>query len=143
MARERTETSRYPSNYGGGWITEAQYLTECLCVLIAKQEGKGLEDRFWQREPWTHIFRRQVPLALALLKDYPAKVVLNALRNRRCWKIRSFGAKWLLEPLLKEYKRTYDAETMQQSDRVMERTSTTQAPRRTSTKKKSLFEQLK
>jgi hypothetical protein len=143
MAKQRTDTSRYPSNYGGGWISESQYLTECLCVLIAKQEGKGLEDRFWQKEPWTRIFRRQVPLVLALLKEYPSKVILNALRDRRCWKIRSFGAKWLLEPLLKQYKRTYDAEIMQQSNKIMTRTSTTQTPRRSPNKKKSLFEHLK
>ncbi len=147
MAKERTDKSRFPSRYDGGWVSNAQYLTECLCVLIAKNEKKELFDNFWQKEPWTAIFRRQVPLAVKLLQIYDADIILAAMRDRRCWKMRSFGAKWLLEPLLKEKQRQYDAKAIvQKNTTTLTDTSTTKRPRRpVSTKagKKSLFTQLK
>ena len=143
MATNRTDASRYPSRYGGGWVTHAQYLTECLCVLIAKQERQELFDKFWNEEPWKAIFRRQVPLANKLLKEYPIEVILDTLRDRRCWKIHSFGANFLLKPILTQKKREYDANAAQQSSVELEETSTVQKPRRMSTGKKSLFSKLK
>jgi len=143
MATTRTETSRYPSRYGGGWVTHAQYITECLCVLIAKKKKKNLHDQFWNQEPWKAIFRRQVPLAIKLLKQYHPEVILGVLRDRRCWKVHSFGANWLLKPLLIEKQRAHDAQIAQQSDTVLTDTSTVQKPQRITTGKKSLFSQLK
>lgn len=143
MAKNRTQASGFPSNYGGGWVTPAQYITECLCVLIAKRERKELEDQFWNREPWTKVFRYQVGLANKLLKSHPPEVILAALRDRRCWKIQSFGANWLLKPLLIEKQREHDAVQAQQSqESSMTETSTVQKPRRVQ-KGKSLFASLK
>lgn len=143
MATNRTEPSRFPSRYGGGWVTDAQYITECLCVLIAKKERTELFDQFWNQEPWKAIFRRQVPLAVKLLKKHPAEVVLATLRDRRCWKIHSFGANWLLKPLLTQKQREYDAREAQPKTIELTNTSTVQKPRRILTGKKSLFHQLK
>ena len=143
MGKTRTDSSRFPSNYGGGWVTPAQYITECLCVLIAKAEKKQLYEQFWNHEPWKAIFRRQAPLANKLLKLHPPEVILAALRDRRCWKIRSFGANWLLKPLLAEKQREVDGQAQQQSKVELKKTSTTQKPRRMSSGKKSLFSQLK
>jgi hypothetical protein len=142
MAKDRTDASRFPSRYEGGWVSPGQYITECLCVLIAKAERQELFDQFWNKEPWKAIFRRQVPLAITLLKKHPAEVVLATLRDRRCWKIRSFGAKWLLKPLLTQKQREYDAQA-QQTTTELANTSTIQKPRRISTGKKSVFQQLK
>jgi len=143
MAKTRTESSRFPSKWGGGWVSPSQYITECLCVLIAKRERKELDDQFWQREPWTAIFRRQVPLAVKLLREHPPEVILSTLRDRRCWKIQSFGANWLLKPLLKQKQREYDAQVAQQSNDIKTKVSTTEKPRHIARKKKSLFNQLK
>jgi len=144
MATNRTDSSRFPSRYGGGWVTPAQYITECLCVLIAKSERKELFDQFWNREPWKAIFRRQVPLAIKLLEKHPPEVVLSALRDRRCWKIRSFGANFLLRPLLIEKQREHDAILAQQKNTpALTKTSTVQKPRRIKRGKKSLMTQLK
>jgi len=145
MGKNRTDASRYPSRYDGGWVTQAQYITECLCVLIAKAEKKDLQPKFWKHEPWESIFRRQVPLAVKLLKKHPIEVILSAMRDKRCWKMRSFGANWLLGPLLAEKQRAHDAQLAQQSDKVLTKTSTVQQPRRPKKKtgKKSLFSQLK
>jgi hypothetical protein len=144
MAKKRTEKSRFQSRYGGGWVSNAQYMTECLCVLIAKSEKRELFEQFWNEEPWTSIFRRQVPIAIKLLEKHPPEVVLAALRDRRCWKIHSFGANWLLKPLLVQKQREYDAQIAQQSDTpITTKVSTVQKPRNLSRKKKSLFSQLK
>ena len=143
MATNRTEDSRFQSNYGGGWVTPAQYLTECLCVLIAKQQRKELSDKFWNNEPWTKIFRRQVGLANKMLKKHPAKVILAAMRDRRCWKVNSFGANWAFGPLLAEKQKEHDAQVAQQTNNVPEKRSTVQKPQRIKSGKKSLFSQLK
>lgn len=143
MAKNRTDKSRYPSNYGGGWVSAAQYVTECLCVLIAKQEKKELQDKFWNKEPWNKIFRRQVPLAIKLLEEYHPEVVLSVLRDKKCRKIRSFGARYILDSLLKEKQREYDAKLAQQSGKTKEKTPTTQKPRKNSNNKKSLHARLR
>ncbi len=111
--------------------------------MMAKTERKELQDRFWQREPWKNVFRRQVPLAVELLKEHPPEVILSVLRDRRCWKIRSFGAKWLLGPLLKEKQREYDVKKSQhKEDNKLEKTQTTQKPRRPKGENKSLLSKL-
>ena len=143
MAKQRSEKSSFPSRYDGGWVSPAQYLVECLCVLIAKCEKKNLQSNFWNNEPWKAVFRRQVPLAVKLLKEYPAKVILAAMRDRRCWKMRSFGARFMLDPLLKEKMREHKAQESQQSGEIMEKTSTVQKPQRVKRGKKSLFAILK
>jgi len=144
MAKERSSTSRYPSNYDGGWVSASQYITECLCVLIAKRERKNLDDQFWNKEPWTAIFRRQVPLAVKMLTQHPPEVILSVLRDRRSWKVNSFGANWLLKPLLTQKQREYDAQIAQQTNKTTIKVSTIQKPRRTTPKgNKSLFSQLK
>jgi len=143
VAKDRSQASRFPSRYGGGWVSPSQYITECLCVLIAKHERTELFDRFWLQEPWKAIFRRQAPLAIKLLKKHPAEVILATLRDRRCWKIHSFGANYLLKPLLTQKQREYDAQKSQQTDTEFVNTSTVQKPRRILTGKKSLFHQLK
>ena len=143
MAKDRSNTSRFPSRSNGGWVTPAQYLTECLCVLIAKQQKKNIGDNFWQKEPWTGIFRRQVPMANKLLKQHSADIILSVMRDRRCWKMRSFGANWLIRPLLAEKQREHDAAMAQQTETKMVKTSTTQKPQRIRLGKKSLFASLK
>lgn len=143
MATNRTISSRFESRYGGGWVTPAQYVTECLCVLVARSERKELPDQFWNDDAWKKTFRYQVGLANKLLKKHPPEVILATLRDRRCWKVKSFGANWLLGPILKEKQKEYDAQVAQQSDTIRTKTSTVQKPRRISTGKKSLFTQLK
>jgi len=143
MAKDRTEDSRFQSNYGGNWVTPAQYITECLCVLIAKRERKELLNKFWNHAPWNKIFVRQVGLAGKMLKKHPAKVILAVLRDRRCWKVNSFGANWAFAPLLAEKQREYDAILAQQTGTVPTIASTVQKPQRIRSGRKSLFTQLK
>lgn len=143
MATNRSDKSRWPSNYGGGWISAPQYLAECLCVLIAKQRREELSDKFWNKPEWKKTHRWQVILASRLLKEYPAEVILSALRDRRCRDVRSLGARWKLDPILLQKKREHDIVESHKTQRTMEQTSTVQKPRRIKTGKKSMFAQLK
>ena len=128
MAKDRSEQSRFPSHYGGGWISAAQYLTECLCFLIARQQKKQLGERFWTQPYWARVFREQIPAANELLNEYSPGVILATLRDKRCWKIRSLRARYLLNPILQE-KAAAQAVKDAAPVVVMEKTETVQKSR--------------
>lgn len=118
----------YKSNYGDNlYITPAQYITECLCVVIANKENKQLVPYFWKRSPWNKIFRSQVSTANELLQHYHPEVILIVLRSYKCKNLRSLRAKWLLEPLLKEEQARYNQK--QKNISQTEKTSVIQLPR--------------
>lgn len=138
MAKTRTEHSRFPSRYGGGNVTAAQYITECLCWLIARQDKKVLVDQFWKHAPWDHIFRNQIPAANALIQEYHPNVVIAMLRDKRCWKLRSLRARSIFEHVLREKA----AEQLVKDSApvvLMEKTETVQQPRKRVTTRKSLM----
>jgi hypothetical protein len=145
MAEKRSDKSCFLSNYDGGFISSAQYITECLCVLIAKQKRVELRDKFWNEPYWSKLFRSQIPTANKLLKSHPPEVILAALRDKRCKKIQSLRANWLLQPILKEKQKEYDVKEAQSTGtNIRKKTSTTDKPaKRTGGKNKSLFSKLK
>lgn len=120
----------YKSNYGGGMVTPPNYLIECLCVLIAKHDKIELPHKFWKEKFWAKVWGAQSKNVNNILKTYPHQVVLEALRDRRCWKLRSFGANWLIEPILKEKLKLHEAQQKSKSDICLERADPTQKPRK-------------
>ena len=68
----------------------------------------GPIDTFWTQPKWAKHFRWQVKPVNELLALYSSEVILDALRDRRCWNIASFGNKSKLLPLLKEKQVAYD-----------------------------------
>jgi len=110
MAKSWSQASKYESKYGGGYVTPAQYLIECLCVLIARQNKIQLAHKFWDDPYWANIFKVQARPIKELLAVYPHPVILETLRDSRCWKLRSFGAKWLLLPILKQKLKIFNAQ---------------------------------
>jgi len=97
------------SKYGGGKISEPQYLVEIICDLKAKHNGEYLSDKFWQIDKWKKEFRKQITIANKLLKEYPFPVIMNAILHKDCiTKINSLGANWLLKPILEEELRKYN-----------------------------------
>lgn len=133
MAKQWTSNSRYKSNFGDGqelFVTPAQYLTECLCVLIARHDKVMLVPQFWKYSPWDKLFMQQIPTANSLLDEYPPEVILSALRDRRCWNIRSFRAKYILIPVLKDKMAEYEAQMKLVEESVMTKTATDQKPRK-------------
>ena len=132
MGKKRTSQSTFKSIYSDGFVTPAQYLTEALCFLIARQQGRDLSDKFWEDEEWANFFRRQVVLANELLKDYDIKAILSTLKDRRIKnKIRSLGAKFIIIPVIKEYQKKLDYQNSKVLD-VTPKADTTEKPRKPS-----------
>jgi len=142
MAKNRTNKSTFKSIYGNGFVTPAQYLTEALCFLVARQRGINLPDRFWESKEWAKFFRHQVTLANRLLKKYDIDAILKALKDRRIKnKIRSLGANFMLVPVVEEYQK----EINHQKSRPIKQTPKHETTTRPSKKvgKKSIVSKLK
>tara|TARA_R110002020_G_scaffold229354_1_gene440094 strand:- start:412 stop:879 length:468 start_codon:yes stop_codon:yes gene_type:complete len=92
MARQKSEKSQFRSIYSGGYVTDAQYITEALFYLISKAKKIDLPENFWNDEEWTKEFKWQITLVNRLLKIYSPHAILKTLRDKRCWGVYSFGA---------------------------------------------------
>ena len=99
---------KFKSLYSNSQVTAAQYITEYLCYLISKNNREELQDQFWKDKYWSRFFRRQVGLANKILKEYDVEAVIFSLKDRRLSRIKSFGAKFMLDPILKEYQSKID-----------------------------------
>ena len=88
-------------------VTEAQYLTELLCINIATLDGKDLPNKFWNIPKWKRIFRTQVQFASSLLGAYSFQAIACAIKDKRSYKIHSFRAPWLV-PIIQEYQDKFD-----------------------------------
>ena len=64
MAKNRSDSSKYESRQGGGWITSAQFLAEVMCERYAKKNGEELVYKFWN-----------VAFAYIISKDAARKMV--------------------------------------------------------------------
>lgn len=92
MAAKRSAKSTYPSRYGGGHVTIAQYITEYLCENIARSNGKELPPQFWEQEEWRKFFQQQiVMLNKHLIKKFHPRAIVKALKDYRCKRVNSFG----------------------------------------------------
>jgi hypothetical protein len=101
VAKSRTIKSKYPSTCAPEcWITQAQFLTEKLCINVAKRKGQRLEGRFWQDAEWKKFFQGQVCYANKLLKSFEFDVILNVLEANK-W-ITSLRAGFILKFLAEE-----------------------------------------
>ena len=137
MGKKRTGKSTFKSIYSDSFVTPAQYLTEALCFLVARQKGRDLADKFWEEKEWTKFFRRQVTLANELLKDYDIKAILAALKDYRVKnKIRSLGAKFMLVPIIEECQKKINYQNTRIE--VTPKADTTKKPRKPVGKKSIL-----
>lgn len=85
-------------------ITAAQWLTEAMCNRSYRAKyGKGdLGYKFWLTDEWAKEFKKQIVIVNRLLKKYPVSVIVAVLNNPRAKKVYSFGANFVLKPLLEE-----------------------------------------
>lgn len=97
MAKSRSDSSKYESRHGGGWITPAQFLSEVMCERQAKINGEELVYRFWNIQFWKKEFSKQLRLAQKILVLYDPHIVSKALRSKEGKKIFSLGAPWLIK----------------------------------------------
>jgi len=124
-----SDTKKYLSSYGGGKIRGAQWITEKLCSVLAKKQGKELPDKFWSLAGWKKIFTRQVQMASSLLLLYDAESVYRALKDKRLKNIRSFGAfnYPFFSSVLEKYQSSLDAENSA-TEILIEERSTKELP---------------
>ena len=130
MANQKTEKCPYLSAYGGGYVRADQWVTEKLCALIAKKQGSELPDKFWNLPKWSSIFRRQVQMASSLLIMYDADAISSALRDKRLYNVRSFGAFSYsgFSKILDEHQQRIDSNA-KQKEVELETRDTTQIPK--------------
>ena len=132
MAKNKSNKSKFLSAYGAGYVREDQWLTEKLCALIAKKQGRELPDKFWKLAEWSKIFARQVQLASSVLLMYDSEAVAKALRDKRMRNLNSFAAlksSNFFSKIVDEYQSTYDSEKLQQkSSAEIETRSTNTIP---------------
>lgn len=116
MATERTQSSRYQSLYGGGFVTPAQILAEIMCERMARSKGQSLPAKFWSTsDEWGKTFIWQLTQANKLLKDFHETVISRVLRSNEGKFFLSLTAKGL-RPLLKKEQKKYDAEIKKLAD---------------------------
>lgn len=103
--KKYNKKNRFQTKYSepGTYVADAQYLSEQICERIAKKQETFLPYRFWQKPEWKKMFIQQTVQATRLLKEYSVFVILDVLKDYRARKVYSLGAKYVLEPLLKEY----------------------------------------
>ena len=151
MGKNRTEKSKWPSQYGTNedgstrYITAAQYCIEQLCAIIAHQNKQTLPPEFWKaNKKWARFFSEQSKPINALLKRYGAEAVVAALNDKRCKRIRSFRALFIIEPVLKQKLKEIKVRKAQSLSEVVQPASTTSKPRKPlKPRGQSLFSQLR
>lgn len=117
MAKERSNRSTYPSRYGGGYVTIAQYITEYLCENIARSKGKELPTQFWEQEEWAKFFRTQIVLLNKhIISKYHPRAVVKALKDKRCRNVNSFGG-FLKVPLWKSTLKEFHNKCLLEDER--------------------------
>jgi hypothetical protein len=120
MATERTESSRYQSLYGGGFVTPAQILSEVMCERMARSKGQSLPAKFWSvSEEWSKTFIWQLTQANKLLKEFHETVISRVLRSKEGSKFLSLTGKGL-RPLLKKEQKKYEEEIKRISNSTTE-----------------------
>lgn len=103
MPNNRTEKSRYTSKYGGGFISQGQYLAERMCEKIAIIEKKHLGEKFWTDKEWGKTFVFQTVQANKLLKNYSFRAIMETIKDKRCGWAKSYGAN--IKKILDEYEK--------------------------------------
>ncbi len=82
MSKSQTPKSNFPSRYSTGFISPQQFVVECLCELIAKQDRKKLPYKFWDLPEWNKIYRQHITVCNRLRRTYPIEVILETLKDK-------------------------------------------------------------
>lgn len=88
---------KYYSKYSNGkTVSPAQYITELVCENKAKKDKLDLHYRFWTTKIWAKYYKDQIASAYKLIKKYPIKAIVSALRSHEGQKIYSLRAPFLV-----------------------------------------------
>src|SRR5688572_22380094 len=100
MPANKTESSKYQSRYGGGFVGEAQFIAEIMCERLGQKNKQDLPLQFWQQPAWKKTFISQILAANSLLKLYKGRAIISALRKSP--KVFSLRAPWLADLIQQE-----------------------------------------
>jgi hypothetical protein len=101
---------KYHSKYSNGkTVSAAQYITELVCENKAKKDKLDLHYRFWTTKIWEKYYKDQIASSYKLIKKYPAKAIIAALRSHEGQKIYSLRAPFLL-PIIESKERSIASE---------------------------------
>ena len=116
MAKNVSESNKYPSRYSpGGWVRPDQYIAELMCERRARHLDKDLPVKFWNLQEWKGYFMYQLKLAQGLMKQYPAKAIVMALRDKKTYNLYSLKVKWF-KPIVEHYNKTCKSPDITQED---------------------------
>lgn len=88
---------KYYSKYSNGKaVSPAQYITEIICENKARKDKLDLHYRFWTTKSWEKYYKDQISTANKLVKKYPAKAIIAAIRSHEGQKIYSLRAPFLI-----------------------------------------------
>jgi hypothetical protein len=103
LGKAFSDKSRFLSQYGNGYISGPQYLSELICSRKAKVlKNSDLPAHFHQLDEWKKEFRSQIPSAVKLLKQFSIKAILRALDRWECKKTYSLRSPFLLRYIVEE-----------------------------------------
>lgn len=110
MTRERTEKSRYKHVTTGDYCTCAAFIAEKMVMNFAEFENLGsLPYKFWNHKKWSWKYKKQLMLALDLIKEYGEKAVIKAITSPELSKIFSLKNK-RVKGVIWKYKKEIDAQ---------------------------------
>lgn len=92
---------KYNSAHGEKILTAEEYIAELVCENIAKRNRISLPNSYWSRPEWKEHFSKQRLLATGLLKLYPERAVISALKNPLAKNITTLGLQSVLDPVIK------------------------------------------
>jgi len=103
-------SDKYISKYSNNKpVSAAQYITEMICEHKAKKEKKDLHFRFWTLKEWSRYYRDQIGSANKLLKQYSAKAIVMALKEKDAENIYSLRAPHL-PPIIERCQKVIESQ---------------------------------
>jgi len=108
VAQEQSAASPHRSRFGGGWLSNGQFLAEGMVARKARYEKTELPLKFWEQERWKRDFLLQLRHANSLLKVYSFAAIIAALKSKKGANLFSLGAQFILDPLVRTEQERLD-----------------------------------
>jgi hypothetical protein len=138
MSKVQTDSQRYPSPHGGGFVSGSQYIVELLCECLAQQQHKTLPHKFWSLPEWSTQFKRHIRDANLLLKTYTVEQISEALKDKSVyWQIKYFGNK-NFKSVLQRLKEKVDIPVVKLTESTISLNENAQPNRKSIAKKNTL-----
>lgn len=120
------------SKYGGGLITNAQYLAEIVTARYVYKHLNCVPDKFWQETEWKKHYKTQIIAANGLLKIYSIESILDVINsNKYSWSY-SLNIKSIKDELAirhEVHQKTSKVQTITETPKTIHTADTTTVPK--------------